>query len=146
MNKTVIPAMSRALFDSDLISTRLILGVAEMLWAIMLIWPGDTFSRPTYHLMSHVMREEAWALVFLLSSITQIAIVVQETFHTPFARYFAGWNAVLWAFTVVSMVFSVYPPPAAIAGEITLAAAALWIFVRPYLIMEGLARARTRRA
>lgn len=145
MNKTVIPALSRALFDSDLVSTRLILGIAEMLWAIMLIWPGETFSRPTYHIMSHVMLEEAWAFVFMLSAITQIAIVVQETFHTPFARYFAGWNAGLWMFIVVSMIFSVYPPPAAIAGEITLAAAALWIFVRPYIIMEGIYRARARR-
>lgn len=144
MNKQVIPALSRALFDTDLIVTRLVLGVAEMLWAIMLIWPGDTFSRPTYHGMSHVMNEEAWAFVFLLSAITQISIVVMEQFHTAFARYFSGWNAGLWIFVVTSMMISVYPPPAAIAGEIALAGAALWIFIRPYIIFEGIVRARTR--
>ncbi len=141
--KVIIPAMSRALFDSDLIISRLLLGFAELLWAVMLIWPGETFGRPTYHSMSHVMNEEAWAFIFFLSSATQISIVAMETFHSAFARYFAGWNAILWTFVVVSMLISVYPPPAAIAGEIALAFAAVWIWVRPYIIFEGIVRART---
>lgn len=145
MNKAVIPALTRAMFDSDLVSTRLTLALAEILWAVMLIWPGDTFDRPTYRVMAHVMYEEAWALVFLLSAVTQFSIVIMEQFHSVFARYFAAWNACLWTFVVVSMLFSVYPPPAAIAGEVALSFAAIWIWVRPYIILEGLSRARQRR-
>lgn len=134
-------AVSRSLFDSDLVAVRLTLGVAEFFWAIMLLWAGDTFGRPTYHIMSHVMHEEAWALVFMLSSVTQIGIVLNDDFDGVFPKYFAGWNAALWVFTVISMLLSVYPPPAAIGGEIALAFFAVWIFVRPFILAEGYRRA-----
>lgn len=107
----------------------------------MLFWPGDTFSRPTYSVMANVFNETAWALVFLVSSVTQITIVLQNDFHSRFARYFAGWNAVLWFSVVMGMLLSVYPPPAAIAGEIALAVGALWIWIRPYILVEGYLRA-----
>jgi hypothetical protein len=95
--------------------------------------------------MAHVVSEEAWALIFAASSITQLGIVLQEDFHSRFARYFAGWNALLWLYTVAGMLLSVYPPPAAIGGEISLAVLACWIFVRPYALhaMHGRAHART---
>jgi len=145
MNKTFVPAMSRALFDSDLVITRLLLGFSELLWAILLAWPGQTFDRPTYHYMSHVMSEEAWAFTFLFSGLTQIFIVGTERFHGMFARYFAGWNAALWVFTVSAMLASVYPPPAAISGEIILAFAAVWIWIRPHIILMGIEHARANR-
>ena len=47
---------------------------------------------------------------------------------------FANWNAVLWVTVVGSALFSVYPPPAAMAGEIVLASAAVWIWLRPLLL------------
>lgn len=145
MNKSFVPAMSRALFDSDLVITRLLLGFSELLWAVLLAWPGVTFERPTYHFMSHVMAEEMWAVVFLFSGITQIFIVGAEQFHGLFARYFAGWNAALWCFVVSSMLMSVYPPPAAISGEIMLAIAAFWIWIRPHIILKGIEHARASR-
>ena len=52
--------MSRALFDSDLIASRLALFLAEALWAIMLFWPGDTFDRPTYSEMAKLAPELVW--------------------------------------------------------------------------------------
>jgi hypothetical protein len=127
-----------------MIATRFILGTAELLWAVMLLWPGPTFGRPTYTEMAAVFSEEAWALIFLLSALTQFSIVLMEDFHSKFAKYFAGWNAALWGFVVSSMLISVYPPPAAIAGEIALAIGALWIFIRPYILAEGLHSAGIR--
>lgn len=141
VNDKLVPAVSKAIFDSDLVATRLLLFFAELLWAIMLGWKGDTFGRPTYTAMSHIMSEEAWALVFLVSSAMQLTIVLQDSFHTQFARYFAAWNASLWSTVVIGMLISVYPPPAAIAGEIALAFAAVWIWLRPYILTEGLRRA-----
>lgn len=134
-------SMSRLLWDTDLIGTRFLLAVAEALWALMLFWPGDTFGRPTYSVMAAVFSEPAWAMIFLASSATQLTIVLQNDFHSRFARYFAGWNAVLWFSVVVGMLLSVYPPPAAIAGEIALAVGAAWIWVRPYILVEGYRRA-----
>ena len=141
MNKVVIPAMSRVLFDSDLIITRLLLGFSEVMWSILLLWPGETFSRPTYHVMSEVMPEEAWGALFLVTGAVQFTIVGMEHFHSMFARYFACWNACLWVFTVVGMFLSVYPPPAAISGEVALMLAAIWIWIRPAILMIGMARA-----
>jgi hypothetical protein len=126
--------LSKALWDSDLVATRVSLALGEFFWAVMLLWPGDTFGRPTYTVMSHVMSEEAWGMVLLLSAATQMTIAVGEYFHDWWARLFAAWNAVLWGFLCVSMVLSVSPPPAAIGGEFALACAAWWVWIRPYIL------------
>jgi hypothetical protein len=131
-----IKSLTEAVFDDEMVFTRLMLALAELLWGALLMWPGELFSRPTYKVMSHVMPEEAWALVFLLSASMQLSIVIQQDYHCRFARYFAAWNAVLWWFVVMSMFMSVYPPPAAISGEAILAIAAFWIWLRPYKLRE----------
>lgn len=136
MNRIVDP-LTRAIFDSDLISTRLTLALAELCWCLMLLWPGDTFDRPTYTLMGQVAGEWLWALIFGVTSFLQFRIVLGGDFHSPFARGFATWNAGLWCFTVGSMLLSVYPPPAAIGGEISSTVAALWIWARPLILERG---------
>lgn len=132
--QTLIRGLSKALWDSDLVATRVSLAIAEFLWAVMLLWPGDTFDRPTYRVMSHIMSEEAWGLILMLSAATQITIVMAEEYHHWFARLFAAWNACLWGFLCVSMLQSVTPPPAAIGGELALAFAAMWVWLRPYIL------------
>ena len=141
----IIDSLTHVLWDTHMVMTRLLLGVAEFWWAALLAWPGDTFGRPTYLHMASVMGEESWALVFFASSVTQITIVLRRDFHSALARYFAAWNMVLWVYVVVSMLASVYPPPAAISAEITLAMAAVWIWLRPYLLLRGIERARESR-
>jgi len=136
----VVNRITDAIFDSDLIASRIVLAMAELFWAVLLLWPGDSFSRPTYGVMAHVMPEDAWALVFLVSAITQITIVILNDYHSRFSRYFAAWNAALWGFCVVAMLLSVYPPPAAIGGEIALAFSSLWIWARPLVIRMGVCR------
>jgi hypothetical protein len=140
----LVHSASRALFDSDLVASRLIIALAEWFWFALLLWPGDTMLRPTYNIMGQVMPENAWAFVFLMSAIMQTTIVLSESYHSLFARMFAGFNAGLWSFIVVSMLLSVSPPPAAISGEIALACASVWIWIRPYIIIEGLNRARQK--
>lgn len=136
----MLRALSAALWDSDLVSSRLTLAFGEFCWTVMLFWPGDTFNRPTYSHMSIVMNEEIWGVIFLLSCATQITIVLLDDMHSTFARYFACWNASLWVYTVYSMLASVYPPPAAIGGEIALALSACWIWIRPYILAQGYRR------
>ena len=93
-----------------------------------------TFNRPTYLAMSNIASEEIWAMLVAVSASIQLYIVIAENFKSTFARWFAGWNALLWLFTIIGMLESVYPPPAAIGGEIALTVLALWIFIRPYFL------------
>lgn len=133
-----------ALFDSDLIATRLTLAVAETIWAILLLWPGDTFGRPTYTIMGHTLPEDAWGVIFGLTACCQVAIVSEGRFLAREARIFAAWNASLWLFVVVAMLLSVQPPPAAISGEIALALAAVWVWVRPMILASWYRKAYGR--
>lgn len=137
MMHRIVDKLSCALFDSDLISTRLTLAMAELLWCFMLLWPGDTFTRPTYDVMSDIAGETWWAAFFGISSILQFAVVLRNDFQANWARLFAMWNASLWVVSVGAMIISVYPPPAAIGGEIALMVAALWIWVRPLILERG---------
>lgn len=124
-------------FYSDLHATRFTLGLAELLWAITLLWPGDTFGRPTYTVMAKVMPEEAWGFVFLLSGVTQFSVLFSGDFHSRFPILFAGWNGALWLFVTVSMYLSVFPPPAAISGELALSIAAIWVYIRSGYVVTG---------
>ena len=135
MNRA-IAGMSRALFDSDLIATRLALFLAEALWAVMLFWPGDTFERPTYSAMRQYAPEVVWACAFCVSAVLQLSIVLYQQCATLWARVFAAWNAALWLAAVVLMIAGVYPPPAAIGGEIALTVSAVWIAVRPLYFLR----------
>ena len=132
-----LDGMSRALFDSDLIASRLALSLAEALWAIMLFWPGDTFGRPTYSEMAKLAPELVWATAFGVSAVLQICIVIYRQCEHTWAQLFACWNAALWCGSVVLMLKGVYPPPAAIGGEVALAVSALWIAIRPSILQKG---------
>ena len=137
MSNAVRRRIMHIAFFSDLHATRFTLFLAELLWAITLIAPGDTFGRPTYTVMSHVMVEEAWGLIFLMSSAMQAAILMRGEYHDKFACYFAAWNSALWLFVTTSMYMSVSPIPAAISGEAALTFAAAWIWVRSGYPTQG---------
>lgn len=130
--------LAQVLFDSDLIATRVTLAIAEFLWAVMLLWPGETFDRPTYTLMGHFAAEEVWGFMFLVTAWVQWSIVMIGECTNPYARVFALWNSTLWITVTTSMYLSVYPPPAAISGETALAIVATWIFIRPFF--KGVSR------
>ena len=40
MRTKLINNLSKALWDSDLVATRIVLSLSEMFWAVMLLWPG----------------------------------------------------------------------------------------------------------
>lgn len=143
MPEKVISALSRALFDTNMVTSRILLALSEFWWGLLLLWPGDTFGRPTYSIMAEIMPEECWGFVFWITSSMQVTILVKEEFHSREARYFAFFNMLLWGFVVLSMLKSVYPPPAAISAEIAMAMAAWWIWFRPFLICKWILNART---
>jgi magnesium-transporting ATPase (P-type) len=119
------------LYKSEMVWTRLTLSCAEFIWAISLFWKGDTFERPTYNAMAVVLSEHTWGVIFLVTAILQFIIMIYKNLHhSPLGITFALYNSSLWWFVVVSMYLSVYPPPAGISGELALAFAAMWIFIR----------------
>ena len=137
MNHRTLSGMTRALFDSDLVATRLWLALAEFFCAVMLFLPGDTFDRPTYDLMGQIAPELCWAAMFLVSSVVQFQIVAFELCVTRLAHWFAGFNAALWVSSIWMMLLSVYPPPAAIGAGAALGVAAIWIWVQPIINNRG---------
>lgn len=118
------------MLKSEMVWTRFTLSLAEMIWAVALLWEGETFARKTYYNMSIVASENVWGVVFILTSITQFWIMLNRNYHSLFAIMFASYNMLLWWFVVLSMYSSVYPPPAGISGELALAFSATWIMIR----------------
>jgi hypothetical protein len=106
------------------------LAVAELLWAITLFMPGNTFARPTYAILASIAPETVWAFAFLLMGSLQTYILIKGEYHDRLAVWFASSNMTFWTFVCVSMVLSVSPFPAAISGEIALSAGAAWVFIR----------------
>lgn len=126
------------LFDSDMAATRTILAIAELIWAINLLWPGASFERHTYAAMAAIADETIWGLAFLITAYVQWRIVAIGEFHSPAARYFAFWNALLWAYSAGGIYFSVFPPAAALSAELALTLASFWICIRPLLHKESM--------
>lgn len=123
--------LSYLTFQSDLHATRFFLAIAEFIWAVSLLMPGDTFDRPTYNVMKHVMAsEEIWGFIWLFSGIMQFYILISGKYHDRFAIAFSCFNAMFWWFVTISMYLSVWPPPSAISGELALSIGAAIIFIR----------------
>jgi hypothetical protein len=138
MSSRVCLKLLRIGYYSDLHATRFVLALSELIWAITLLWPGDTFGRPTYKFMSQLIpSEELWGIIWLFSAITQFYILITGKYHERPSVIFAGFNSILWWTCVISMYLSVSPIPAAISGEAALAFAASWIYVRSGWIPQG---------
>lgn len=134
--------LSHTLWDSDLLVSRVTLALAEFSWAVMLLWPGDSFTRKIYRAMSGVATEELWGLLFLISSFIQVYIVLSGSLHSRASVYFAGYNALFWITAVGSLIFSMTTPPhAALGGDIAIACTAVWIWIRPWILKRGYTRA-----
>jgi hypothetical protein len=136
-------AVSRLVWDTDLVASRFILAMAEFIWAIMLLLPGDTFPKNEVPHLA-IFPEYVWGFIFLFSGLVQTGIILYEHMRSGFAKMFALFNAVLWVYLVLSILIDSYPPVVGIAGEITLMLTALWIWIRPYILAEGLYRVGIR--
>lgn len=118
-------------WNKDTSVAQFFIGLASMFWAIMLFWPGDTFERQTYWLMAEMMVEHAWALFFLMNGFFMIIMSTRVWILNFWIEItWTTISCVLWSASCIAMLLAVYPPPAAISAEISLALAAWWVLVR----------------
>jgi len=138
----LLKELSHTLWDSDLLVSRITLAIAEFSWAVMLLWPGETFDRKIYSTMALFTTEEVWGFVFLASAVIQVYIVLSGSIHSKLSELFAGWNAVFWIAAMVSLLLSMkYPASATLSGNIAVSCVAVWIWIRPFILKRGYKRA-----
>lgn len=103
--------------------------LSAVIWVICLMWPGETMHRPTYQVMAAFTDDFGWAVVFaLVAGLQGTRLLLSPSLPAPMASMINGLVAFVWVFTSISMLASVYPPPAAIAGEIVVTLASVWVF------------------
>lgn len=114
-------------WNTDPSAVRFVLALGAVLWGIMLLWPGATFDRPTYTLMARFASEETWGGLFLTQGLfSAYSLIFTEARKRACLLLDGVLGSMLWLGSCVCMLLSVYPPPAAISGEIALAAASWW--------------------
>ena len=122
------------LFAADLKFARAALAWASLLWCLMLLWPGDTFQRPTYELMGKYAPEWVWATSFGIHGIYSLINLSRDKIRQTVDWVVEGMlGCVLWTSSCFFMLFSVYPPPAAISAEIV-SAFTSWVILARYPI------------
>lgn len=121
-------------WTTDIRPAQVMLGWSSVIWAVMLVWPGDTFTRQTYAVMAEIAPEPVWAGAFLIVGLIQLynsfSAVLGGELPAWFSKFDSFLGFVVWAGAVISILVAQSPPPAAIAGEIVMAFAAFWVFVR----------------
>ena len=119
---------------SDTTPTKFMLAIAATCWAVLLYWPGDTFTRPVYKYMAEVAGADAelkWAALWTIHA----AGMWWRTFANKPRPYIAfcvnSLGVLLFSGAAYSIFFTLtYPIPAAIAPDIVLALAAFWVMLR----------------
>jgi hypothetical protein len=106
------------------------IAMASLMWALLLFWPGDTFTRPTYTLMSHFGSEHVWGTLFLIQGVSGISTVLLKLKNTLLIVLDCILGCILWTGSCVAMILSVNPPPAAISAEIIAAWFSWWLLLR----------------
>lgn len=121
----------RVIATVDLTAVKLVLIPSSILWALLLLWPGLTFDRPTYSIMRELFNENIWGFLFGIHGWILAHFVYDTNTKWRTVYYLNNFlGCLLWSSSSLMMLFSVYPPPAAISGELVLSLASIWLFLR----------------
>jgi hypothetical protein len=125
---------------SDTTPTRFMLALAATLWAILLAFPGDTFSRPVYRFMAVAVGQDAemkWCFFWTLHACGMWWRIFSSTPRPFWALAIHGLGVMLFSCTAIAIFMTLtYPLPAAIAPDIIMALAAGWVLVRTHINPE----------
>jgi hypothetical protein len=144
--------LKHLLWQSDMEATRFTLGIAALMWALFLAWPGDLFptideisvgrGRMTYAIMSQIMDEDWWAFLWfaqgsvmlysLFTGFRNCALLVVDAVLGVFLWTICVGSSFLvyWPHADFFTAVMTYKPPAAMAGEVGMIAASWWVLVR----------------
>lgn len=135
-------ALSKTLLDSQMTTTRLILALSSLTWAMLLLLPGELFTgRPTYAVMAMIANEKAWGVLFLIHGVFALYTLVSGTVNRVTLSLDGFLGCVLWTSSTAACFYAYWPylptfweslkayrPPAAMSGELWLSIAA-WIYL-----------------
>lgn len=122
--------------DSDLLAIRFMLATGSLLWGAMLLWPGDTFTRPMFSVVRQVMPEIFWAVLFLISGAAGMYSLFYGNVKRSLVWFDSLLGCFLWSSITIGMFMSAFTignnatPPAAIAPSVIMALASWWILIR----------------
>lgn len=130
--------VDHVMWRSDLLTTRFTLAIAALVWATLLLWPGQLFTpaRQTYHFMSEIASEEVWGALFALQGVVMIYSLIFNKINRYMWVLDGVLGCVLWTTATVACFAShwiigvSYSPPAAMSAEVALALASWWHLVR----------------
>jgi hypothetical protein len=154
------------LWHSDMEATRFTLGVAALMWAVFLWWPGDLFptveevsagrGRLTYAIMAQIMDEDWWALLWFAQGSVMLWSLMTGIRNCKLMVIDAMLGVMLWTICVGSAFIvywpkadfwtavMIYKPPAAMAGEIGMIFASWWVLIRYQCAMDSHARSNCK--
>lgn len=135
--------IKRVLLGSPLIGVRLLIGLSCLTWAILLMFPAPAFERPVYALMKYIAPEEVWAACFFIAGVIKVYGVLCYSNNNWFLLACSFFCSMLWSVSTSAMFGVMWPmqetlvdallhyaPPAGFSGNIWIAFAAWWCFIR----------------
>lgn len=119
----------RVMFFSDMTAAKFGCVLMSFIWGFTMILPANwaLFSQPEYSVMANTMPQGAWAFLFLLFGVLQLALLLMRKPLDSFPAIFAAMQTALWLFVASALWFS---PGSLPAGEIVIALMSGWIWVR----------------
>jgi hypothetical protein len=152
IKRSILTRFKYLLWRSDMEATRFTLGIAALMWAVFLGWPGDLFptvdevtagrGRMTYAIMAQIMDEDYWALLWGVQGVLMLWSLLYGHRNCWLMVFDAVLGVLLWSICVGSsfLVYwpkadfltavMIYKPPAAMAGEVGMIAASWWVLIR----------------
>lgn len=124
--------------QTDMSAVRLLLAVASIVWAILLLWPGDLFApdRQAYALMSRIAPEETWGVLFGVQGTLALVVWWMDLRHRLLVFLDGFVGSLLWTVAIFSGMLSQYSatqpysPPDAMSAGLTLMLASWWNLIR----------------
>lgn len=125
---------------SDTTPTRFMIALAATCWALLLLYPGDTFDRPVYRYMREVVGDYAeakWCIAWAIHASGMWWRVFSSTPRPRWSLAIHTLGVLLFTSSSISIFLTLTSPlPAAIAPDIVLSLAAFWVLVRTHINSE----------
>lgn len=133
-------ALAKTLLDSQMTTTRLVLALSSLTWAMLLLLPGELFvGRQTYAVMALIANENVWGSLFLVHGVFAIYTLASNTANRVTLCLDGFLGCVLWTASTASCFYAHWPhsasvweslaayrPPAAMSAELWLSVAS-WV-------------------